>query len=214
MSQYIRKCFLEENATLSSNCYKNTEDPGPWTLLWSQAYLRRYTRVGRARTCSLLYCFYLRPGVSRWDPQNPHPGKSYANLQSKQLPMAEPAGVHRGESPTGSDRRQRTICGANSSTFERIRKWCPPSPKYSYKSTSSEQRTLNLKFRCLPRVTQHTTNMEVLKDGERCSELAPRGMRRSGSLLCDFGKSHHLSELAFSQPEITIIMAAKSGWWG
>ena len=85
---------------LSSNRYKNTEDPGPWTLLWSQAYLRRYTRVGRARTCSLLYCFYLRPGVSRWDPQNPHPGKSYANLQSKQLPMKEPAGVHRGESPT------------------------------------------------------------------------------------------------------------------
>ena len=51
--------------------------------------------------------------------------------------------------------------GTNSSTFERIRKWCPPSPKYSYKSTSSEQRTLNLKFSCLP-ITQHSTNMLLL----------------------------------------------------
>lgn len=53
---------------------------------------------GRARGFFVLYCFYLSSGFSRWDSQNPHPGKSHADLQSKQLPMETPPEFHRGES--------------------------------------------------------------------------------------------------------------------
>ena len=60
------------------------------------------------------------------------------------------------------------------------------------------------------------TNMEVLRDRKRCSELAPEDKGGEVGLCCVTVENHvtSLSSIFLSQIEIIIIIAAKPGlWW-
>lgn len=139
---------------------------GHSSLHQSQRYWRpSASRYARTPSCSwrdthVLCCFYLYFWFSRWDSQEPHQGKSHANLQSG-YPWQNPQNSL--EKDVVPDKRQegKGLYGTNTSI-------CSPFERIGKGVTSQHTSTTVLPLRgerCLRRAARHATAVKVLRWG-------------------------------------------------